>query len=301
MINIGLRNQLKKIKDNWLILLILLVVIFFIFGGDAFSGVLSQSRYLPQAGYDYESQGIKSLSIGESGRGYYPQQTKDFAPEIADRKIIKTASMSNAVERGNFQSAQATLKSIIKASNSFILNENVNKNGIDKKSYYTGRYQIRVEDSKYDSVINQLKQIGEVTSFVEYANDVTGTQANLQIEIQTERARLARYQLLYQEATSVSEKLQVEDRVFNQERTVKYLEDSLNNIDQRITYTSISFSLIEKQSEYLNIVFIKFSTLVKRLVSSINSLLTLIVVLLPYAIAVGIIWFVVRYIRRRQG
>ena len=89
--------------------------------------------------------------------------------------------------------------------------------------------------------------------------------------------------------------------IFDQERTIKYLEDSLKNIDKQVDYSTIYVTLNEKQSEYANIVFVKFSELVKRFVGSINSLLTLIFVVVPYAVAVAILWVAVRVFRKGKG
>ena len=111
------------------------------------------------------------------------------------------------VKRGSFKNAEKRVKSIITASNSFLLNENVNRYGTGLSSYYRGSYQIKVEANKYDSVISQLKDIGEVTSFNENARDVTGRHTNLQIELEAEQERLLRYKEMYAQATDVSDKI----------------------------------------------------------------------------------------------
>jgi len=59
---------------------------------------------------------------GYPTRGYAEQ---DFAPEVEERKIIKTTSMSSEVDRGTFGAAVLNLKNIIDSSDSFILNENI--------------------------------------------------------------------------------------------------------------------------------------------------------------------------------
>lgn len=63
---------------------------------------------------------------------------------------------------------------------------------------------------------------------------------------------------MYKEATSIQDKLTLNDRIFDQERRIKYLTDSINNMDQRIEYSTVYISLTEKKSEYINIVFVKF-------------------------------------------
>ena len=50
----------------------------------------------------------------------------------------------------------------------------------------------------------------------------------------------------------------------------------------------------------LFIALIKFSELVRRLVSSINDLFALIVMVLPYAVAAAVVWIGVRLFRRKR-
>ena len=120
----------------------------------------------------------------------------------------------------------------------------------------------------------------------------------MEIDIETEKARLARYQTMYATATRVEDQINLNDRIFNQERRIKYLENSLANIDQRIDYSTVSFSLREKISEYANIALVKFSQLFRNLVSSTNSLFQLIFLVIPYAIAGGLLWGAYKFIRR---
>lgn len=291
----SLKDQLIKLKENWLLIVLVLIALIFLNVGN-----------IPLITQDISFQKMAVTQEAAYSRGYgappiIPSPIyEDFAPEVAERKITKTSSMSIEVEKGEFKDAEAQLKSTIKSSDSYLLNENVNKYETGWKSYYTGSYQIKVDTKKYDAVISQLKGIGEVKSFNENAQDVTGSYKNLEIELNAETERLLRYNNMYEEATLIADKIQLSDKIFEQERRIKYLEDSLKNIDQRVDYSTIYVTLNEKQPKYSNIKFVKFSELVRRLVESINSLLKLIFVVVPYAVAALILWIVVRFFRRRR-
>ena len=254
------------------------------------TGVVSEKFMAADASYSRAGYGISPI-IPVNG---------DFAPDVQDRKITKSSSMSVETPTGSFSDAESKLKSVVRSSGSYLLNENVNKYESGWKSYYTGNYQIKVDSRKYNDVIAQLKSIGEVKSFSENAEDITGSYKNLEIELNVEKQRLLRYNKMYDEATLIADKLQLSDRIFEQERMIKYLEDSLKNIDQRIEYSTIYISLNEKQPEYAKIVFVKFSELVRSLVGSINSLLKLIFVALPYAAAGFMAWIILRFFRNRK-
>jgi len=243
----------------------------------------------------------ESAAAPSYGRGIAPiYYDEGFAPEVQDRKITKTASLSTEVERGTFSSVQSRLKAIITSSDSYLLNENVNKYDQGRKSYYSGSYQIKIDSSKYDSVVSQIKEIGEIQSFSESADDITGRYTDLSSELQAEKARLQRYREMYNEAESVEDKINLNDRIFNQERTVKYLEDAIKSIDQQVSYSTLYVTISEKRSEYADTTLVKLSQLIRNLVGSFNSLLSLVFSLIPYAIAAILVWVVYRAIKKRK-
>ena len=132
--------------------------------------------------------------------------------------------------------------------------------------------------------MDQLKGIGKVTSLYNNKRDITNSYTDTKIELESERKRLTKYNQMFSEAKAVNEKIQLTNLIFDQERRVKYLEERLENQDEKVDYTTISFSMMEKQSEWANIAFTSFGNLVRSLVDSVNTLLHLIFVILPYAV-----------------
>ena len=282
----GVKEQLLRLKENWLIAILLLLLFFALSGGNnLISGLFGNAAYSM-------TKGVASESAIYQEKAYYPYPSQDFAPGVEERKITTTGTLSTEIKRGTFEESESKLKGIISSSGSYLLNENAQKYGTGRKAYRQGNYQIKVESGKYDSVVSQLKEIGELSSFSQNAEDVTGSYTDAEIELQAEKERLARYMSMYDEAKEVSDKIELNDRIFNQERTVKYLEDSIKNIDQRVDYSTIYFTMNEKQSEYANIVFVKFSELVRNLIGSFNALIGLLFTLAPWAIALLLINFI---------
>jgi hypothetical protein len=302
----GIKEQFAKIKENWLIIVLVFVLLVFMSGGSNLlyniSNTVGSGSYYAAKGMGVMSESLAYDSASyDEGRSYYPTPaSSDFAPEVEERKITKTTSLSTEVERGTFKQEESRLRDIIKSSDSFLLNENANKYGTDKKSYYYGNYQIKVDTEKYDAVISQLKEIGEVQSFNENSRDITGSYTNTEIELQTEKDRLARYNSMYAEAKEIKDKIDLNDRIFTQERTIKYLEDSLERMDQKVEYSTIYFTMTEKQSDYVNVVFVKFSELIQSLVNSCNSLLKFIFVIAPWAAALLIIRIVWKLFKKKK-
>lgn len=295
----SVKEQLAKIKDNWLLIAVIIVVFVFM------SGIFSGSSFTRMASYDGSlsqeadaSYGKASYAEGVGGSSVFPVPNEDFAPGVQDRKIVKTSSMSTEVERGTFYDSEKKLLDIVKSSDSYLLNQNVNKYGTDRESYTSGNYQIKVDVKKYDSIVAQLRSIGEVQSFNENSNDVTGQYTDLKIEIESEKARFKRYEAMYAEAKEIKDKIDLNDRMFDLERQIKYLEDSLKNIDQRVDYSTIYVAITEKKSEYYGIMFVKLSELISISVGSSNTLIRFLITILPWALAFFIIRFAVKRFRK---
>ncbi len=290
----GVKEQLLKLKENWLIAILILFLLFALSGGTDFV-----SESFDNAAYSM-TRGLASDAAVYQEKAYYPYPSEDFAPGVEERKITTTGTLSTEIERGAFEESESKLKGILSSSGSYLLNENTQKYGTGRKAYRQGSYQIKVESGKYEPVVSQLKEIGELISFSQNAEDVTGSYTDAEIELQAEKERLARYMSMYGEAKEVTDKIELNDRIFDQERRVKYLEDSIKNIDQRVDYSAIYFTMTEKQSEYANIVFVKFSELVRNLVGSFNALIGLLFTLAPWAIALLLFNFIWKMLKRRR-
>jgi hypothetical protein len=297
-----IKKQINTLKENWLIVVLFIVLMISMSGlGNVFNmatNSLSSTRMLDYATESYAGGASVKSSYAPSPY-YFPSD--NFAPDVSDRVVIKISYMSNEVKRGQFKSSESQLKTIISTSDAFLLNENVNQYDEGWKAYYVGQYNLKVPTAKYEAVLSQLKQIGEVKSFSENAQDVTGSYTDLQTQLEAEKARLDRYQAMYDSAKDVSDKITLSDKIFDQERTVKYLEDAIRNIDQRVDYSQISVTLTEKRSDYVDIALVKISQLAQDLVGSFNFMVRLVFMLLPWAILVLVLKALLRIAKPKQS
>lgn len=277
------KEQINKIKDNWLIIALIVLALFA--SGAMQSLNASTSFQVADAGFlkgiSYNSE-IAGSAARMSSSYYSP--SSDFAPDVTDRKITKTSSLSTEVENGKFAESEAKLKSIVTNADAFLLNENSNKYGKDKKTYYVGSYQVKVDVAKYDATIALLKEIGDVTYFNENSNDITGQYVNNEKQLEIEKEKLARYKAKLNETKDVSEWIDLSDRIASEEYMVKYYQDLLTKQDLQVQYSTVYVTITEKQATFSNIVFVTFENLIKNLVDSFNTVVSLIFTLIPWAI-----------------
>ena len=282
----NLKEQVNKIKENWLILL-LVVILVVMMNGNFFG-----NNFIQDFGI-----GTKSFGVAQESIAY--RSDSGFAPEVEDRVKTISSSLSTEIERGEFVEAENELKEIMEKYDSFLLNENVRKSETGFCETHYGSYTIKVDVLKYENFIDELKFMGEVQSFNENTEDITGQYTDLNLNLELEKERLVRYQEMYSDVKEVADKIELNDRIFNQERTIKYIEDRINSLDKRVDYATVYFSMNEERSEYANIVFVKLSELVKSFVDSINNLFRLFFVVIPWAIGFWIMFKVYKIVRKK--
>jgi len=164
----------------------------------------------------------------------------------------------------------------------------------------SGSYTIKVESEKLDSIINQLKSLGEIDSFTSYKTDITEQYDNLEIELNSENNKLKRLKELYDSNYALLEnKIELIEKIFNQERRIKYLEESLENKDKIVEYSTINLSVSE-YSNYVSIIFVKFTDLLKTIVGSINVLLHIIFAVVPFIIFIWLIVIIVKLFKKKR-
>jgi predicted nucleic acid-binding Zn-ribbon protein len=140
--------------------------------------------------------------------------------------------------------------------------------------------------------------LGEVISLSENSDDITARSVDLKTDLEAEKNRLAKFEAMYKEINDVNDKIQLTDRIFDLERRISYLEESLANQGKRVEYSTIYLQLQEERSSYANIALVRFSELVRSFVNSFNGLLQLLFLAIPYLVVGVLIWMGVRLIRK---
>lgn len=282
---VAFKEQVGILKKNWLFLLIILLIVLLV---PNLSGIYSNVAQ----GYPITGTESKIFAVAEdySGSTGIPFD-EGIAPDVDERVKTISAYLESEVRRGDFDDSVAVMKGFVDESKSILINENIYAVGEGLSKVKIGNFYIRVPSDSYEEVVEKLRGIGKVTSFSESADDVTSTFVNLEIEIKAEEQRLARYNLLFNSAVSIEDKLLLSDRIFEQERRIDYLKERMKNQGERVDYASLQFTLNEEESSLAGITVITIKEIIKSFIGSLSSLIKLIFVLVPYAVAVWLIWF----------
>ncbi len=282
----NLKKQFKKLSENWLLIVLFLLLLVVISGLGSFT---------------FSGQSVKSSQplIYDMMEGAYSGagSRDSFVPEEDTRLIIKTTNISLETKKGNYDNIESQIKDILFSVDAIIINENVSESTYGLKSGY---YDVRIDTEKQSSVTNQLKNLAKLKHFTESGQDVTGKHTDLSYDYSVEQDILAKYYQIYNEDNlSHNDKINLINKIAYQERKIQSLKDRLSSLEDKISYSTVKVSL-QEVSGYANIKFFKISSLVKTLVSSINSLFYILFAVLPYAIAIYLIIVVVKKIKKKS-
>jgi hypothetical protein len=289
------KDQINLIKNNWFVIL---VIVFLLIIG---SGIVTNySSFAIFNNRDYVANSLDyggSVSVYQDAKSYNSQES--FAPEIDSRLITKTSNLSLNLKKGQFLDVDAKIKNVISNTNSFLLNENSNISN-KNTNLKSGQYTIKVPTDKLNFFLDQLKTFGEVTNFRSNSTDITGEYNDITIELASEKNKLQRYKDLYNsESANIENKINLIDQISYQERRIKYLEDSLENKDTKIEYSTIYLNISESSS-YINIIFVKFSDLLRTIVGSINILLQIIFAVIPFLIVIWLVSLLIKLFKTKK-
>ena len=280
----AIQKQFEKIKENWLLIalfvFLFLVLFFFMSGGFHLGSQVSSAR-MDMA---YDAGGV----FMEHSRG-----SSSLAPDVIDRVLIKTASMSHTVTE--FDIAQDKLNEIIAATSSILVRQNV---FTQYDTYRTGTYTVSVPTDKYDEAISQLKQLGDLNFFTEHAHDITGSFIRLRDLLESEKHKLETFERMQENAVSIDEKLRLTDRIFEQQNRIRSLEHQIANQGDRVEFSQIDITLNERRPRHAQVVFATFSDLWSSFKASVNALLYFIAYVFPFLIAYLLLKLIVFWYRK---
>ena len=157
-----------------------------------------------------------------------------------DRKIIKTGSIS--IEVSEFDSAAAVVEQLAAAAGGFVSNSN---SYITSEGQKRGTITIRVPAVGFDSVLGEIKKLGEVKSTSSSGQDVTEEYIDLEARLTNYKRQEGRFLSILDNATTVEDVLKVEEQLGRVRGEIERIEGRLRYLDNYIDLSTITVSLQE--------------------------------------------------------
>lgn len=185
----------------------------------------------------------------DSGSSSVGSSDGTTAVDLEKTKTKKVYSGSMQLDTVKFDSVYDDVTSIINEVGGFIESDDVSYDdyGIDDKAYRNCYMRVRVPGDKFESVVDSLSKIDNVsvTSKSVSSEDITKMYTSLESELNAAKNQLERLKELYASATVTADKISLISEISNLEIRVQSIEDNMKFYDDTVTYSQLYITINE--------------------------------------------------------
>jgi hypothetical protein len=197
----------------------------------------------------FEKGTNKSTAQGNKGKDATIKDDKtpdaqNTAKEVADKvvtKIIKTADISMQVK--NYIESRKAILAMVQANGGYVSSEN-QSNGTYS---IVNDLEIRIKPEGFDNLVDR---ISAQAVFVDYkkitADDVTDEYVDAVARVKSKKEVEERYSEILKKANTISDILQVEEKLRNIREEIESYEGKLKYLNDQVSYSTIKVHFYEK-------------------------------------------------------
>lgn len=228
---------------------------------------------------------------------------------LNERKMIRSANITVEVE--NFDEAYGELNTILLGIG-FIQETNINteKVAVDNKQKLvkSGTIVIRVDKNKFDSVLNNIKGIGEVYNWSISGQDVTNQYIDVESRLRLLKLEEEKLVSYIEKLTDLEQIFKMESQLTDIRQQIESLTVNLKKMSDLVELSTIDINIREKypgqvepakEKTYGERLLDNLTDSLKGVVNFCGELLIILVAALPVLILLGVIAMIVIFIYRR--
>jgi hypothetical protein len=180
-------------------------------------------------------------ATASEGAGSGAQTRAEPLPTL-DTRTIKTGEISVGIEEGTFNQKYGSVVAVAEGAGGYVSDSRTNSSDgrIDG-----GTITIRVPTDRFSEVMNKLKEMGEVTSISESAEDITEEYVDLEARIKHLRAQEAVYLDLMAKAQTIQESITVQRELSVVQEQIEQLAGRRDYLENHATLSTVAVSLVE--------------------------------------------------------
>ena len=193
-----------------------------------------------------EEAAAPTTDAGAASSELYTQAgSTDAASQAIDTKLIKNATISIEVPKGEFEKKFFEVVSLAEQNNGYVSNSQSYSDPDGKMT--SGVVTIRVDRDRFDFVLSKIKEMGEVDSISIYVQDVTQEYVDNESRLKNLEAQQKRLLELMEMSTSVKDSIEVQRELSNVEGQMEVIKGRQNYLDNLVAYSTIDVYIQEPQ------------------------------------------------------
>ena len=189
--------------------------------------------------YAFDEEYRSEAEAKDSSANSYMEPADTPSPQDG-MKIIYSAYLF--METTQFDDTADKIEELADRTGAYFESASISANSVN---YRTASYIVRVPVEQLDAFLDEVQQIGTVTSLRKNADDVTESYYDIETRLETAKAKLTRLQELLASASNVNDMIIIESEISNTQYTIDSLTGSLNHYDSQISYSTVSIDLKE--------------------------------------------------------
>lgn len=156
------------------------------------------------------------------------------AQEISLRKLVTSSNLQLRVD--NLNDGVTALNEIMVKYHTYASSLNIHENSRD--------YTLRVPAAHYNSLLDEIKKMGNIIRFNETTDDVTLRYFDLESRLNTKRELIVTFQNYLRRANNIEEILSVERRIAELQAEIDDVGRQFRLLSDLIDYSTIRFELL---------------------------------------------------------
>ena len=241
---------MKKMKNALSLLLCLLLTLSLCACGSSNSAgnYAKESSTYTEAAY-FEASEAESADWDASEPGGLAARGSESkaseAPGINPDKIIYSASAT--LETMSFEETLTNLNALVAQYGGFIESSSVS--GVEyRSSYRSGRsasYRIRVPSDRFQELMGSLATLGNVPYSSMNSENISSRYYDVETRVAALKAQEQRLLEMMEQADSISDLIEIEDRLGSLRYEIESYQTKLNSWDRQVSYSTVDLKVSE--------------------------------------------------------
>jgi hypothetical protein len=258
---------------------------------------------LPREELAFDKGGEAELPAAEEELEVVSEGEYAFSSQAAtmERKMIYSGYMELEVEKGKFEEKFDEIANIAKAVGGFVSNTDSSAYG---EQLAMGTITIRIPIENFDSVIDQIKKLGNVKNMNTNVQEVTQEYVDLESRLKHFQAQEEVLLKMMKESETVEDSISVHRELSRVQEQIEIIKGRLRWLDEQISLSTITVFVTEPsvkpQAEPITWEFLEvLREGAKLFIKVINGIVIFIMAIFPIAVIGTLIFLIVKYIIKR--